>query len=76
MSAGPKRPHLSIKEFLNQHLKSQRIFSKNEKIWTNEKNISLYFNYNNMDNNSNKDYLHHDTYLNNKENKEWPILLA
>ena len=31
--------------------------------------LSLYFIYNYMDNNSNKDSLHHDTYLNNKKIK-------
>ena len=66
--------YLSRNFFINT--KFQRIFSKNEKILTNENNISLYFIYNYMDNNSKKGYLHHDTYLNKKENKEWPILLA
>jgi hypothetical protein len=59
-----------------QHLKFQWIFHKNEKLWTNENSTSLYFIYNYMDNNLNKDHLHHDTYLNNKENKEQPISIA
>ena len=62
-----KDPFYLSRKFFFQHLKFQRIFNKNEKIWTNENSTSLYFIYNHMDNNSNKDYLHHVTYLNNKK---------
>ena len=55
--------------FFYQHLKFQRIFNKNEKLWTNENSISLYFIYNYMDNNSNTGYLLHDTYLKTKKTK-------
>ena len=38
--------------------------------------LSLYLIYNYMASNSNKDYPHHDKYLNNKKYKERPISIA
>ena len=61
--------------FFYQHLKFRWIFNINEKIWTNENSISLYFIYNYMDNNLNKDNLHHETYLNKNKIKNDQIQL-